>query len=206
MTNLNVKLSREATALVESLMLDNPHPTNADWRGLIMNNPNLASEIADYSVWYSRSVHLDMDSYEEPLDSELFDGVSGQLMNALTSHEPVTHSADSVLNEIVGSRARTIANEIGLRSHVDLLDQLISGETKAPYILVKRLALKLGLEVTSLVQMFVFNFSIRSSQEFKSTGKPQLEKEPINWADAVRAAKLDRAETEYLLGLAREKD
>jgi len=204
MNNMNVKVSREATALIEALLLENPHPTNGDWKALVMNNPDYASEIADFSMLFARNIHLQSEAYDEPLDQDLFDELSEQLFDMLGSVESSANVAQVRLEKIVGPKSRTIAREIGLREHVELLDQIISGETKAPFVLVKRLAGNLGLEIASLVQAFALNFSHRPAQSFKSDRKPQLEQEPIDWECAVRAAELGHEDTDYLLSLERK--
>lgn len=204
MNNMNVKVSREATALIEALLLENPRPSNGDWKALVMNNPDYASEIADFSMLFARNTHLQPEAYDEPLDQDLFDELSEHLFDMLGSVESSANVAQVQLAKIVGPRSRTIAQDIGLREHVELLDQIISGETKAPFLLVKRLASNLGLEIASLVQAFALNFSHRPAQAFKSDGKPQLEQEPIDWDAAVRAAELDQEDTDYLLSLERK--
>lgn len=204
MNNVNVKVSREATALIEAHLLENPHPTNGDWKNLMMKNPDYALEIADFSMLFSRSIHLQPEAYDEPLDQDLFDDVSEHLFDMLNSVESLADLAKIKLEKIVGPKSRIIAQDIGLRDHVELLDQIISGETYVPFVLVKRLARNLGLEAASLVQAFEINFSHRSLQAFKSDIKPQLVHEPITWRDAVLAAELNREETNYLLNLERE--
>ncbi|MYN04532.1 hypothetical protein GTP41_20785 [Pseudoduganella sp. DS3] len=204
MDNMNVKVSREATALIEALLLENPHPTNSDWKALVMNNPDYASEIVDFSILFERNVHLQSEAYDEPLDQDLFDELSEHIFDMLGTVESSASEAQAKLSKIVGPKSRVIARDIGLREHVEILDQIISGETKAPFVLVKRLASNLGLEIASLVQAFALNFSRRPAQAFKSDGKPKLEQEPIDWEVAVRAAELDQEDTNYLLGLERK--
>lgn len=204
MNNVNVKVNRKAMALIEALLLENPHPANGDWKTLLMNNPDYASEIADFSMLFAGRSHLQPEAYDEPLDQDLIDEVGEHLFAMLETVESSANFAQIQLEKIVGPKSRAIAQNIGLRDHVELLDQIISGETKAPFILVKRLARHLETAIASLIQAFALNFAHRSAQAFKSDGKPQMEKEPIDWADAVRAADLDSEETNYLLNLERE--
>jgi hypothetical protein len=204
MSNVNVKVSREATALIETLMIENPYPSKADWRNLIMKHPEYASQIADFSIMFNSSFHLQMEAYDEPLDQNVFDEVSSQLFDILDNTESSACLAQERLSQIVGPMSWAVAKDIGLRDHVDFLDQIISGETKPPLQIVRKLAQKLSVEFSSLTQAFALNFSHRQLQYYQSDGKPQERQEPLDWEKAVRIADLNKEETDYLLSLERE--
>ena len=143
---------------------------------------------------------------DEPVEETLFNMTKSQAMALVSAN---TESVDKVLIELArhkGPAARELASSVGLSEHVSLLNQVIRGEVLAPYVLLKRIALKLQVQIAAVAQTFSLNFQNQPMRAFKSAGKPTLTNEPIAWAKAVRDAGIKGAEAERLIALEKALD
>jgi hypothetical protein len=193
--------SRNATALIESFLYEHPAPTVADWKLLIKAHPSLAGEIADFAIWIGETDRTEEQVLDAPVDEVLANATKSSLLSALDANTAPVEQAKAALRTCKGPAARTVAREIGLGERVDLLDQVVSGEARAPYVLVKRLARKFELQLAAVAGLFAVNFQNRPLPAFKADGKPQLGEQPISWHQAVAASGAMGDEARRLLQL-----
>jgi hypothetical protein len=198
--------SRGATALIEFFLYAHPAPTTADWKALITANPSMAEDIADFAVWIGETNRNEVSAPDMPMDEELANATKSSLLSALGANTAPVEQAMAALKQCKGPVARTLAREIGLGERVDLLDQVVSGEARAPYALMKRLARKFELHLAAVAEVFAVNFQNRPVQAFKTDGKPQLSQEPVSWKQAVEASGAQGDEARRLLQLEREME
>jgi hypothetical protein len=137
-------------------------------------------------------------------EQELLKTTNSAMLDALVSNTAPVDAARAALSKCRGPAARQYAREIGLRERVDLFNQMVSGETFAPYVLLKRLASQLNVRVAAMAQVFSLNFQSQPTQSFKSDGKPGVARKPQRWEDAVKAAGITGDEATRLLHLEKE--
>jgi hypothetical protein len=198
--------SSAAAALIESLLYERPFPVVADWKSLIQAHPSLAEEIADFAIWFGETNRADNQALDTPVDEVLANATKSSLLSVLYSNTAPVEQAKAALQKCKGPAARAVAREIGLGERVDLLDQVVSGEARAPYALVKRLARKFELHLAAVAEVFAVNFQNRPVQAFKTDGKPEMSQQPVSWKEAVDAAGVKGEEAKRLLQLEREMD
>ena len=196
----------DISTLVESFLYAHPNPTTSHWKELIAANPALAEEVADLALWHGRANRLDDSAYEEALDVDLANSTKSELLSSMHKNTAPVEKAMRALQKCKGPMARNVAREVGLGERVDLLDQAISGEARAPYVIVKRLARKFELQLAAVAEVFATNFQNRTVPAFKSDNKPQVGQEPISWKQAVDAAGIKGEEAQHLLHLEKEMD
>lgn len=195
-----------AAIIIESFLCANPNPTSSKWKTLILANPEFAEEISDFALWHGKTRHIDESAFDEPVDEQLFNATKSELLSALYINTAPVEKARVELLKFKGPAARNIAREIGLGERVDLFNQMICGEVRAPYALLKRLSSKMGVQLAALAEVFSLNFMNRPAQAFKADGKPQHDVEPISWKQAIEAADIKEEEAERLLHLEKEMD
>lgn len=196
----------EVSALIEDFLHSNPSPSKQDWRALIEGNQPFSEQILDYAQAYkqSRSVNQEMD--DEPLDEALFNVTKSQAMALVYANNGPVNKAVAALDRYKGPAARDLAASVGLAEHVSLLNQIIRGDVLAPYVLLKRIALNLHVQIAAVAQTFSVNFQNQPARAYKSAGKPALTNEPITWAKAVQDAGIRGAEAERLIALEKALD
>ena len=194
--------SYEASALIEAFLAANPQPTSAQWKALTLANSKYAAQIADAVLLYA----IEAKDAGEPLafEQELFNSTNSAMIDAVESNTAPVEAAKAALRKCRGPAARKYAREIGLNERVDLFNQMVSGETFAPYVLLKRLAAELNVRVAAMAEVFSLNFQSQPAQSFKSDGKPGVARRPQGWEDAVRAAGITGDEAARLLHLEKE--
>lgn len=194
--------SYEASTLLEAFLAANPHPTPEQWKTLTLSHPKHAAQFAEAALMLSIDSE---DSGEElPFEAELFNATRSAMLDAVESNTAPIEAAKVALKQCRGPAARKYALQIGLGEHVDLFNQVISGETSAPYVLLKRLAMQLQVRVAAMAEVFSLNFENQPGQSFKADGKPSRSRKPVSWEDAVKAAGITGHEAERLLHLEKE--
>lgn len=192
----------EASALIEAFLAANPKPTAAQWKALTLANSKYAVKIADAALLCAIEA---MDAGEPlPFEQELLKKTNSAMLDAVMSNTAPLNDARVALRKCRGPAARQYAREIGLSERVDLFNQMVSGETFAPYVLLKRLASQLNVRVAAIAEVFSLNFQSQPAQSFKSDGKPSVSRKPQRWEDAVRAAGITGDEAARLLHLEKE--
>ncbi len=192
----------EASAVIEAFLATNPHPTAAQWKALTLANSKYAVQIAEASLL--RAVEAKVAGTSLPFEQELLEMTNSSMLDAIVSSSAPVDAARVALKKCRGPAARQYAREIGLNERVDLFNQMVSGETFAPYVLLKRLASQLNIRVAAMAEVFSLNFQSQPAQSFKSDGKPSMSRKPQSWEDAVRTAGITGDEAARLLHLEKE--
>lgn len=200
--NEKPSVSHEASALIEAFLAANPHPTTAQWKALTLANSNYAAHIADAALLCA----IEAKDAGEPLsfEQELLNTTNSAMLDMVESNTAPVEAAKVALKKCRGPAARKFAREIGLNERVDLFNQMVSGETFAPYVLLKRLASQLNIRVAAMAEVFSLNFQSQPAQSFKADGKPSVARRPQSWENAVKAAGITGAEAERLIHLEKE--
>lgn len=192
----------EASALIEAFLTANTQPTAAQWKALTLANSKYAAQIADAALFWA----IEAKDAGEPLpfEQELLKTTNSAMLDAVVSNTAPVDAAREALRKCRGPAARQYARAIGLSERVDLFNQMVSGETCAPYVLLKRLASQLNVRVAAMAEVFSLNFQSQPAQSFKSDGKPGVARKPQRWEDAVKAAGITGDEAARLLHLEKE--
>ncbi|SPA36215.1 hypothetical protein CBM2606_A10119 [Cupriavidus taiwanensis] len=196
--------SYEASTLLEAFLTANPQPAPEQWKALTLANPKLAAQIADAELMLS--IDAEDAGAELPFEAELFNATRSAMLNAVETNTAPIEAARVALKQCRGPAARKYARQIGLGEHVDLFNQMVSGETSAPYVLLKRLAAQLQVRLAAMAEVFSLNFQNQPAQSFKADGKPSKSRKPVSWEEAVKAAGINGQEAARLLHLERELD
>ena len=192
--------------LIEGFLHSHPVPTKQDWRELIETNRSYSDQILDYALAYKQSNAIDERAMDELLDDLLFDATKSKAMALFSANVAPVDSVYTKLSKYKGPAARELAASIGLSKHVSLLNQVIRGEVQAPYALLKRISLKLKVEISAVAQTFSVNFQNQPVAAYKAAGKPALITEQISWSKAVKAAGISGDEAERLIALEKALD
>lgn len=195
----------EALALIEAFLVATPQPTSEQWREFTLAHPEHAIQIADTSLMLYAD-DGDAINPEIDFDIELFNATRSAMLNVMHSNTSSFDGAKTALKQCKGPAARNFARQIGLGEHVDLFNQMVSGEVYAPYVLLKRLAKSLQIGLTSMAEIFALNFQNQQAQAFKADGKPVLHRQPVSWEQAVKAAGISGEEASRLLLLEKEME
>ncbi|MFT3848528.1 MAG: hypothetical protein QM739_07545 [Propionivibrio sp.] len=204
MINHDRKVTNTVTPLIDSFLKSNPQPTNADWKRLIDANPEQATDIAEVAVLFGDVRSLDESAYDETIDENLFNETKSYVLNLVSANKAPVIEARNAVDNVKGPKARAVARDIGLGERVSLYNQVVSGEIKAPYVLLKRLARLFRVQLASLAEVFSANFANRPVPVFKSDNKPELLTEPMSWRQAITAAGITGEEAERLIALEKE--
>ncbi|WP_413707134.1 hypothetical protein [Ralstonia sp. Ralssp110] len=196
--------SYEASTLLEAFLAANPHPTPKQWKALTLAHPEHATQIANAALM--QSIDTEDAGLELPFETELFNATRSAMLDAVERNTAPIEAVKIALKRCKGPAARTYARQIGLGEHVDLFNQVVSGETSAPYVLLKRLAAQLHVRIASMAEVFSLNFQNQPAQSFKADGKPSKSRKPVSWEDAVKAAGISGHEAARLLHLEKELD
>ncbi len=205
-TGMNEKRSAsyEASTLIEEFLAANPQPTSEQWKALTLAHPRHVVQIADAALMHS--VNTEDAGEPLPFEAELFNATRSAMLNAVESNTAPIEVAKTALKQCRGPAARKFAHAIGLGERVDLFNQMVSGETLVPYVLVKRLAAQLHVRIAAMAEVFSLNFQSQPAQSFKADGKPGMARKPQRWEDAVKAAGVTGDEAARLLHLEKELD
>jgi len=194
-----------ATALIEEFLAASPQPTPEQWKALTLANPKHAVQIADAALAHSIETEDAGDAL--PFEEALFNATRSAMLNAIEGNTAPVEAAKLALKECRGPAARKYAREIGLGERVDLFNQMVGGETYAPYVLMKRLAAQLHVRIAAMAEVFSLNFQNQPVQAFKTDGKPPgKSRKPVSWSEAVKAAGVTGEEAARLLQLEKESD
>lgn len=196
--------SYEASTLLEAFLTANPQPTPEQWKTLTLSNPKLAVQIAEAALMLS--IDSEDAGDELPFETELFNATRSAMLNAVETNTAPVEAARVALKQCRGPAARKYARQIGLGEHVDLFNQMVSGEMSAPYVLLKRLAAQLHVRLAAMAEVFSLNFQNQPEQSFKADGKPSKSRKPVSWEEAVKAAGITGQEAARLLHLEKELD
>lgn len=200
--NEHASANNEASVLIEAFLKANPLPTAAQWKALTLANSKYVAQIADAALLHAINAkdvgeHL-------PFEQSLISSANSAMLDAIESNTFPIEAAKEALKKCRGPAARKYAREIGLNERVDLFNQMISGETFVPFILLKRLASQLDIRVAAMAEVFSLNFQSQPTQSFKADGKPGVARRPQCWEDAVKAAGITGIEAERLMHLEKE--
>lgn len=197
--------SYEASALIEEFLAANPQPTPEQWKTLTFANSKYAVQIADAAL--AHSIETEGAGEALPFEESLINATRSAMLNAIETNTAPIEAVKTALKECRGPAARKFAREIGLGERVDLFNQMVGGETYAPYVLVKRLAAQLHVRVAAMAEVFSMNFQNQPVQAFKTDGKPAgKSRKPVSWSEAVKAAGITGEEAARLLQLEKELD
>ncbi len=140
----------EASALIEAFLAANPRPTAAQWKALTLANSKYAVQIADAALFCAIEVK---DTGEpQPFENKLLEITNSAMLDAVVANTAPVDAARAALGQCRGTAARKYAREIGLSERVDLFNQMVSGETFVPYVLLKRLASQLNVRVAAIAE------------------------------------------------------
>lgn len=193
---------KEASLMIEAFLAAHPHPSAQQWKELTLIHPQYAAQIAEISLMFDE----DEADEEVAFDVELFNATRSLMLNAVHASTAPVAEAKTALKQCRGPAARKFALQIGLGERVELFNQVVSGEVSAPYVLIKRLAAKLQVQLAALVKVFELNFQSQPAQSFKADGKPGASSQPVSWEDAIRAAGISGEEATRLLHLEKEME
>src|SRR6266576_3514383 len=99
----NVRAAQGAVAaLIDSFLYENPEPTMAQWKKLLAANPELASEIADFAMWYGRTKHTNNEALELALDEELFNSAKSIALGVMQDASVQVEQARAALMQYRG--------------------------------------------------------------------------------------------------------
>ena len=196
----------QVSVLIEEFLHSNPSPSRRDWNALIEGNQPLSGELLDYAQAYQHSNPLSHEMDDELVDEALFNITKSQAMALVSANNEPVNRVVAELARYKGPAARELAVSLGLAEHVSLLNQVIRGDVSAPYALLKRIAVKLHVQISAVAQTFSVNFQNQPARAYKSAGKPALTNEPIAWAKAVQDAGIKGAEAERLIALVKALD
>lgn len=200
MTDKTNSARKEASMVIEAFLAADPQPSAQQWKELTLNYPQFAAQIAEVSLMMA-----EVDSDEEvPFDVELFNATRSAMLNAVAAKTSAVTEAKAALKQCRGPAARRFASQIGLGERDELLNQIVNGEVSAPYVLVKRLAEGLQVQMAALAEAFQLNFQAQPAQSFKADGKPAANPQRVSWEEAVCAAGISGEEAAGLLQLERE--
>lgn len=200
MSNRTDTAGKKAAAVIEAFLATHPRPSPEQWRELTLMHPQYATQIAETSLLLAEG-----DSEEVvPFDLELFNATRSAMLTEVAKNANTVSEAKAALKQCRGPAARKFASQIGLGDRDELLNQIVSGEVSAPYVLVKRLAAKLHVQFVALAEVFLLNSQAHPAQSFKADGKPQVNLQPASWEEAIRAAGITGDEAARLLQLENE--
>lgn len=192
--------NKKATTVIESFLAANPNPTAKQWKELTLIHPEYAADIAEISVLYIG------EDEEVPFDQDLFNTTRSLMLNAVHANTAPISEAREALKKCRGVAVRAYAREIGLGEHIELFDQMVNGEVLVPYVVIKRLAARLNVQLTALKEVFAIRFQSQPIQAFQADGKPKRIVQPVTWEEAIKAAGIGGEEKMRLLRLELESE
>lgn len=192
--------AKKATLVIEQFLAANPRPSALQWKELTLSHPQYAARIAEISLMFDED---ELDD-EAAFDTELFNATRSLMLNAVHASSGPVNEAKEALKRCKGPAARRFSEQIGLGDRIDLFNQILSGEVSAPYVLIKRLAATLRVQIAALAKTFELNFQALPAQSFQADGKPGTSIQPVSWEDAIRAAGISGDERNRLLHLEKE--
>jgi hypothetical protein len=204
MSAKNEHVRPTAEALIADLLAEREHPSTQDWKRLIDAHPEYASEFAD-AAFACRSIKRLVPADLDESVPSAYANILSFAINAL-HHEPSPPlvALEGALAELKGAALSSLAEEVGLGSHVELLISVLDGTIRSPLRLTRALAERFHTSMAALLELFTIHFENREAPAFKAeTGKPHLEFEPIPWEEAVRKTGAPQKEIEELLALDR---
>jgi hypothetical protein len=201
MTKARYSDNSAVNALLEEFLKKFPNPTSADWKDLIDRHQEVETELAEASIAFRRAR---VEAFESDIEREAQDIYEGTISFALNKvfqePGPVLNQAQTKVSAILGSKAKEVAQEIGLGPYGPLLTGVLSGRTLAPSRVLRALSAKLDLSIAALTEHFRRTFTARQLASYKAIdGKPQVKINPSSWEDAVTSLKLSSEETARLL-------
>lgn len=178
-------------------------PTSSDWKRLILENQAIAGEIADAAILLGCVNPLVDDDVEAPLDMAAFNASASKSIALLHSSEsPLTKNIEKRVADFRGPAVRTLAREVGLGAAPELLISVLGGMVTIPKKLLPLLAGKFEVSSAALKTFLLESWERQTVPSYKATqGKPETIAEPMDWADAVRAAQLPAQTTKDLIDL-----
>lgn len=202
MSEQNNIVKKEATSIIEAFLATHPNPSVQQWKELTLSHPQYAAEISETFLMFDDAC----DDNEVEFDSSLFDATRSVMLSAVYKNTDAVTEVKKALKQCRGPAARNFAFQIGLGERVDLFNQMVSGEVSAPFVLLKRLAARLHVQVAALAEVFSLNFQFQQAQAFKANGKPSVNLHPVSWETAVKETGVSGDEATRLLHIDMEID
>lgn len=200
MTN-SIKI--EAMTIVENYLMDNPNPSNQDWKSLINTHPEFAKEIAEAAVFQS-SFDDAINEEDMVFDQASYDATISRVLNLVhKASSPAILEANQKLEAIKGPQIKSISVGIGIGSNPSLLNGVLAGRIIPPNKVLVSISNYLELSTALLTQIFQTKSEQLAVPSFKSSeNKPELRIKPKQWEEAVRELELSHDETTRLLKFA----
>jgi protein-tyrosine-phosphatase len=188
-----------AETILAEFLAGHPEPSRADWRMLISAHPEHASEIADFDLASSLAEQLNA---SDELDAQLISRTMAHAFDLIaTVNETKRNDVEALLAPFRGPAASELANAIGLKGNISLLNSVVFGRVSAPLVVVRRIAKRIGASTSDLLMVFAERFE-REQVAFKaSSGKPTTVPVPDPWDEAVKAEALPPDDERALLAL-----
>lgn len=124
------------------------------------------------------------------------------LAHGLSVLEKQFAEIDKKIETYRGPRVRTLAPQVGLGTHVQLLSGILAGSIRAPRQVLAKLGEVLQESERALSEFFKSSFAVRLVPAFKAdNGKPQVSTVPTAWKDAVQSLNLPAEQVKALLQL-----
>lgn len=203
MTN---QYKNEIGHIIEDFLIDHHNPETCDWKELINAHPEHAGVIADAALSLRCATDLEDVANEWPLNQSAFNNTISMVQNLVhQTPSPVLTDAKRRVAAIQGPTVKKVAIEIGIGPYPSLLSGILVGRTVGPTVVVKALAAKLEIPLSTLTELFRRTFFESEVPAFKSPdGQPQLATKPATWEQAVNVLDLTPEETTRLLKMSDE--
>lgn len=181
----NKALSR----LLDEFLFEHPEPTAADWRALLLAQPEFRTDIADFAATYSNVCLVT----EDDVRSNFFESSESE-----TAQQDAART-DSLQFLDTGEGRDELVQEFQLHKHQELVLGLLIGQVTPAKRILSYLARKSAQSVDAVLQALEFrrqDFSVSMS----SSVKPELM--PVaGWAQEVQRLVDEQKERQRLLQL-----
>lgn len=186
----DIALSR----VLDQFLFEHPEPTSADWRALVLAQPQFREEIADFAVTYQSVQGVS----EEDVHSNFF--VDEQSSKSLAFALKLANLSDDPLEVISSPEAQEeLMHEFRLAEHEELVLGVLIGQVRAAKKIVQYIAAK----AQSTVELVWEAFDLRHRElEVSMSSREKPEAMPLlSWAEEVERLVEDPAEKKRLLAL-----
>ncbi|MBS0437104.1 MAG: hypothetical protein JSR75_19835 [Proteobacteria bacterium] len=186
----DIALSR----VLDQFLFEHPEPTSADWRALVLAQPQFREDIADFAATYQSGQGVS----EEEVHSNFI--VDEQSSKSLTFALKLANLNDDPLEVIASPDAQEeLMHEFQLAEHEELVLGVLIGQVRAAKKIVEYIAAK----AQSTVELVWESFDLRHRElEVSMSSRERPEAMPLlSWADEVERLVEDPAERKRLLAL-----
>lgn len=203
MTDIN---KDEAERLIAQFLNEHDLPTTENWKALVAQYPQYASDIADAAMVRAAGDAADASEEDYAFDAALSNRTVSKVLNRIhRGSSPSLEAAQQKVNSLRGAARRETAELVGIGPYPSLLNGVLSGRTKPPSKLLDALSAFFEVPATALLEVFRRSFATTPVPEFKAGDtKPKIATEPSTWEKAVREQELSAEEIARLLKFADE--